>query len=109
MYKRILVPLENGPADAAILTHVRSLAKLLGAEVLLLHVADGRAGEGRFNRDGDARALVAERRGSWHHRDSIATRQPDSDPDGARACSRDLRIALKRRSRASRRNSTFPL
>src|SRR5258706_3835739 len=41
MYKRILVPLENGPADAAILTHVRGLAKLLGAEVLLLHVADG--------------------------------------------------------------------
>src|SRR4029077_10613488 len=41
MYKRILVPLENGPADAAILKHVRGLAKLLGAEVLLLHVADG--------------------------------------------------------------------
>src|SRR2546422_7132935 len=41
MYKRILVPLENGPADAAILTHVRSLAKLLGAEVVLVHVADG--------------------------------------------------------------------
>src|SRR6059036_802067 len=41
MYKRILVPLENGPADAAILTHVRGLAKLLGAEVLLVHVADG--------------------------------------------------------------------
>ena len=41
MYKRILVPLENGPADAAILKHVRELAKLLGAELLLLHVADG--------------------------------------------------------------------
>src|SRR6266404_5441624 len=41
MYKRILVPLENGPADKVILTHVTSLAKLLGAEVLLLHVADG--------------------------------------------------------------------
>jgi len=164
MYKRILVPLENSPADAAILKHVSGLAKLLGAEVLLLHVADGwaarnmeqlnlresqemkddraylermsqelrnagievdastgswgpgegnrgdgRAGAGRFNRDGDPWALPAERRGSWHHRDSITTRQPDSDPDGARACSRDRRIALRRRSRASRRNSTFPL
>ena len=41
MYKRILVPLENGPADAAILQHVTGLAKLAGAEVLLFHVADG--------------------------------------------------------------------
>jgi nucleotide-binding universal stress UspA family protein len=41
MYKRILVPLENGPADEAILKHVIELAKLLGSEVLLLHVADG--------------------------------------------------------------------
>jgi len=41
MYKRILVPLENGPADTTILTHVTGLAKLLGSEVLLVHVADG--------------------------------------------------------------------
>src|SRR5258705_5145749 len=41
MHNGIIGPLENGPADAAILTHVRGLAKLLGAEVLLLHVADG--------------------------------------------------------------------
>lgn len=41
MYKRILVPVENGPADKTILDHVTSLAKLLGSEVLLLHVADG--------------------------------------------------------------------
>ena len=41
MYKRILVPLENGPSDKTILKHVTSLAKLLGAQVLLLHVADG--------------------------------------------------------------------
>jgi universal stress protein A len=41
MYKRILVPLENGPSDAIILEHVTGLAKLLGSEVLLLHVADG--------------------------------------------------------------------
>ena len=41
MYKRILVPLENGKADAAILRHVSQLAKQLGSDVLLLHVADG--------------------------------------------------------------------
>ena len=41
MYKRILVPLENSPADKAILAHVTGLAKLCRAEVILLHVADG--------------------------------------------------------------------
>lgn len=41
MYKRILVPLENGPADQTILRHVTGLAKLSGAEVILVHVADG--------------------------------------------------------------------
>lgn len=41
MYKRILVPLENGPADQAILKHVAGLAKLCGGEVVLVHVADG--------------------------------------------------------------------
>jgi len=41
MYKRILVPLENGPADQTVLRHVIGLAKLSGAEVILLHVADG--------------------------------------------------------------------
>ena len=41
MYKRILVPLENGPADAVILKHVTELAKRLGSEILLFHVADG--------------------------------------------------------------------
>jgi nucleotide-binding universal stress UspA family protein len=41
MYKRILVPLEHSPADHTILRHVADLAKLSGAEVILLHVADG--------------------------------------------------------------------
>jgi nucleotide-binding universal stress UspA family protein len=41
MYKRILVPLEHSPADQTILRHVTGLAKLAGAEVILLHVADG--------------------------------------------------------------------
>ena len=41
MYRRTLVPLEHSPADEAILRHVRPLAKLSGASLVLLHVADG--------------------------------------------------------------------
>jgi nucleotide-binding universal stress UspA family protein len=41
MYRTILIPLENGPADETILAHIRPLAKLTGASLLLMHVADG--------------------------------------------------------------------
>lgn len=41
MYRKILVALENGPADLSLLPHVAALAKQLGSELLLLHVADG--------------------------------------------------------------------
>ena len=41
MYRKILVALENGPADAGLLLHVGKLAQQLGSELLLLHVADG--------------------------------------------------------------------
>jgi len=41
MYRRILVAVENSPADRTILTHVSDLARLTGAELLLVHVADG--------------------------------------------------------------------
>lgn len=41
MYKKILVALENGAADARLLPHVCQLAKQVGAELILLHVADG--------------------------------------------------------------------
>jgi nucleotide-binding universal stress UspA family protein len=41
MYRRILVAVENSPADKTILSHVTALAKLTGAELLLVHVADG--------------------------------------------------------------------
>lgn len=41
MYRKILVALENGRADATLLPHVSQLARQLGAELLLLHVADG--------------------------------------------------------------------
>ncbi len=41
MYKRILVALENARSDTAILPHVAQLAQIVGAELLLFHVADG--------------------------------------------------------------------
>ena len=41
MYKKILVALENGPADQRLLPHISELAAQCHAELLLLHVADG--------------------------------------------------------------------
>ncbi len=41
MYQKILVALENGEADKRLLPHISALAKQVGAELLLLHVADG--------------------------------------------------------------------
>ena len=41
MYKRILVAIENSAADQTILSHITGLARLTGAELLLVHVADG--------------------------------------------------------------------
>jgi manganese transport protein len=41
VYKKILVTLENGRADATLLPHVADFARNIGAGLLLLHVADG--------------------------------------------------------------------
>ncbi len=41
MYRKILVALENSRTDAAILDHIEPLARGLGSEILLVHVADG--------------------------------------------------------------------
>ena len=41
MYKRILVAIENSGADRTILAHAGDLALLTGAQLLLVHVADG--------------------------------------------------------------------
>lgn len=41
MYQHILIALENSDADEVILDHIKPLAKLTGAHLLLLHVADG--------------------------------------------------------------------
>ena len=41
MYNHILVAIENSQADRTVLEHVQQLAKLTGASLLLVHVADG--------------------------------------------------------------------
>src|SRR5258706_8786904 len=41
MYRRILVAVENSPADGTIVSHVSEVARLTGASLLLVHVADG--------------------------------------------------------------------
>ena len=41
MYHHILIPLENSPADETILAHIKPLARMTGAKLLLVHVADG--------------------------------------------------------------------
>jgi manganese transport protein len=41
MYRKILVALENSRADEAVLPHISDLARRLGSELLLVHVADG--------------------------------------------------------------------
>lgn len=41
MYRNILIPLENSPADETILSHIKPLARMTGAKLLLVHVSDG--------------------------------------------------------------------
>ncbi len=41
MYKTILVPVENRSSDETILRHVRPLAQMTKAKLILVHVADG--------------------------------------------------------------------
>ncbi len=41
MYKTILIPVENRETDQTILRHIRPLARLTKAKLMLVHVADG--------------------------------------------------------------------
>lgn len=41
MYRKILIAVENSAADQTILDHVKPLARLTGASLVLIHVADG--------------------------------------------------------------------
>jgi nucleotide-binding universal stress UspA family protein len=41
LYKKIIVPLDNSETDRTILLHIRKLAHLTRAQLVLVHVADG--------------------------------------------------------------------
>ena len=41
MYKRIMITVEHSYADRTILDHIQPLARMCGARLLVLHVADG--------------------------------------------------------------------
>jgi nucleotide-binding universal stress UspA family protein len=41
MYQKILVALENSQADQSLIPHIAELARRLGSQLLLVHVADG--------------------------------------------------------------------
>ncbi len=41
MYKNILIALDNSPTDTKILEHIRPLAKMTKAKLVLVHVAEG--------------------------------------------------------------------
>ena len=41
MYEHILIPLENSVADQTIIDHIKPLARLTGAKLLLVHVSTG--------------------------------------------------------------------
>jgi nucleotide-binding universal stress UspA family protein len=41
MYNHILVAIEHSNSDGAVLSHIEALARLTGARLLLVHVADG--------------------------------------------------------------------
>lgn len=41
MYRTILIPLEHSPSDETILRHIRPLARMTNARLILVHVADG--------------------------------------------------------------------
>jgi nucleotide-binding universal stress UspA family protein len=51
MYKRILVAAENSPYDRAVIDHVQELARLTGAQLLIVHVADGWAARNFYELD----------------------------------------------------------
>ena len=51
VYRRILVPLENSQYDAAILSHVRELARLCRSSLVFIHVADGFAARNQAQLD----------------------------------------------------------
>ena len=71
MYHKILVALENGRADDTLVPHIAELARRLGSELLLVHVADGWAAR---NFDQLKLAASAEMKADQAYLDSVAAR-----------------------------------
>jgi manganese transport protein len=71
MYRKILVALENGRADDTLVPHIAELARRLGSELLLVHVADGFAAR---NFDQLKLAESEEMRADRAYLEGIATR-----------------------------------
>ena len=56
------MPLENSAADATILEHIQALARLTGAKLLLVHVADGFAARNQEQLDlADSEEMLRDR------------------------------------------------
>ena len=60
MYHKILVTLDGTPTDRSIIDHVKELAQLMRARVVLLHVADGWAAR-TFGPDAVSPEVTADR------------------------------------------------
>ena len=71
MYRKILVALENGRADDTLVPHIAALARRLGSELLLVHVADGWAAR---NFDQLTLAESDEMKADRAYLDGVATR-----------------------------------
>ena len=71
MYRRILLALDHTETDKVLLTHIPVLARLLGSELLLLHVADGWVAR---NFDQLQLAPSEEMREDWEYLEGIAAR-----------------------------------
>ncbi|MBS0663988.1 MAG: universal stress protein [Verrucomicrobia bacterium] len=75
MYRKILVALENGRADATLVPHIAELARRLGSELLLVHVADGWAAR---NYEGLKLAESDEMKGDRAYLAGVAERLKDT-------------------------------
>ena len=76
MYQHILIPLENSVADETILSHIKPLARLTNARILLVHVADGWVAR-NFNQ-----LQLAESEEMKHDREYLANLQQELQMEG---------------------------
>lgn len=76
MYSHILIPLEHSAADETILDHIRPLARLTNAKLLLVHVADGWVAR-NYNQ-----LKLAESEEMRHDRAYLAERQAELSKEG---------------------------